>query len=64
MDFINDSPKDRLVLAQVYPLDLVTEQPIQEQARFLHLWEGAEYDAIGDWTQDDANARIIALLTA
>jgi len=27
------------------------------------LWEGNEYDAIGNWTQEQAEARIIELLT-
>lgn len=28
----------------------------------LVLWEGDEYDAIGDWTQDEALARIETLI--
>lgn len=28
----------------------------------LTLWEGAEYTAIGDWTQEQANTKIIELL--
>ena len=63
IDFINDSPKDKTVVAQVYPLDEITEQPIQGQVRFLTLWEGVQYDVIGNWTQQEANDRIIELLT-
>lgn len=63
VDFINDSPKDKTVVAQVYPLDEVTEQPIQGQVRFLTLWEGDEYDEIGNWTQQQADAKIVELLT-
>ena len=62
LDFINDSPKDKKVVAQVYPLD-ESEVPIQGQVRFLTLWEGVQYDVIGNWTQQEANDRIIELLT-
>ena len=54
LDLINDSPKDKTVVAQVYPLDEVTELPIQGQVRFLTLWSGDEYDAIGEWTESNA----------
>jgi len=64
LDFINDSPKDKTVIAQVYPLDAVTEQVIQGQVRFLTLWEGTAYDAIGNWTQQQAETRIVEILTA
>lgn len=64
LDFINDSPKDKTVIAQVYPLDTVTEQVIQGQVRFLTLWEGIDYENIGNWTQQQAETRIIELLTA
>jgi hypothetical protein len=64
LDFINDSPKDKTVVAQVYPLDEITEQPIQGQVRFLTLWSGDEYDAIGNWTQQQAETRIVEILTA
>jgi len=63
LDFINDSPKDKTIIAQVYPLDSVNESVIQGQVRFLTLWEGQEYDNIGNWTQQQANDRIIELLT-
>lgn len=62
LDLINDSPKDKTVVAQVYPLDEITEQPLQGQVRFLTLWSGDEYDAIGNWTQQQANDKIIELL--
>ena len=64
LDFINDSPKDKTVIAQVYPLDEITEQPIQGQVRFLTLWSGDEYDAIGNWTQQQANDKIIEILVS
>jgi hypothetical protein len=63
LDFINDNPKDKTIIAQVYPLDSVNESVIQGQVRFLTLWEGQEYDNIGNWTQQQANDRIIELLT-
>lgn len=34
-----------------------------EQIGELTLWEGSAYDSIGDWTQAQAEARIIELLT-
>jgi hypothetical protein len=30
--------------------------------RFLELWRGADYDAVGDWTQAQAEAKILELL--
>jgi len=63
LDLINDSPKDKTVVAQVYPLDEVTEEPIQGIVKFLTLWEGDSYDAIGNWTQSQAESRIIEILT-
>jgi hypothetical protein len=62
LDFINDSPKDKTVIAQVYPLNSVNETVIQGQVRFLTLWEGQEYDNIGNWTQEQAEDKIIELL--
>ena len=64
LDLINDSPKDKTVVAQVYPLDEITEEPIQGQVRFLTLWSGDEYDAIGNWTQQQANDKIIEILVS
>lgn len=50
---ITDSSVGRTVSAQVSTafglIDLV-------------LWQGEEYDDIGDWTQDDAEARIMEKL--
>jgi hypothetical protein len=48
--FIDDSAR-KLVLARVHPA-----------LRPLMLWRGAEYDAIGDWTQAQAEARILEQL--
>jgi len=64
LDFINDSPKYKTVVAQVYPLDVTTEQPIQGQVKFLTLWSGDEYDLIGNWTQQQANDKIIEILVS
>jgi hypothetical protein len=64
IDLITDSPKDKTVIAQVYPLDEVTEVPIQGTVKFLTLWEGTEYDSIGNWTQEQAEDKIIELLEA
>lgn len=35
---------------------------VKEISRPLVLWSGADYDAAGDWTQEQANARILAVL--
>lgn len=35
---------------------------LHEALRPLPLWRGEEYDAIGDWTQEQAEARILELL--
>jgi len=64
LDFISDNPKDKTVIAQVYPLDAVTEQVLQGQVRFLTLWSEDEYDIIGNWTQQQAEARIIEILVS
>jgi hypothetical protein len=48
--FIDDSLR-KLVLARLHPA-----------LRPLMLWRGAEYDAIGDWTQAQAEARILEQL--
>ena len=34
------------------------------QVRFLTLWSGDEYDAIGNWTQQQANDKIIEILVS
>jgi len=64
LDFISDNPKEKTVIAQVYPLDAVSEQVLQGQVRFLTLWSGSEYDAIGNWTQQQAETRIIEILVS
>jgi hypothetical protein len=35
---------------------------LHEAFRPLPLWRGAEYDAVGDWTQEQAEERILTLL--
>ena len=46
-----DNTERRVVLAQLYA-----------NARPLVLWRDAAYDAVGDWTEAQAAARIIELL--
>jgi hypothetical protein len=41
----------RIVLAHLGP-----------HCRDITLWEGEDYDAIGNWTQEQAEARILELL--
>ena len=62
IDLITDFPKDRTVIAQVYPLDEVSEEPIQGTVKFLTLWKDEDYDNIGNWTQEQAENKIIELL--
>lgn len=49
---IDDSGR-KLVLARLHPA-----------VRPLLLWRGEEYDEIGDWTQAQAETRILELLAA
>jgi pyridoxal/pyridoxine/pyridoxamine kinase len=35
---------------------------IDDKPKRIILWQGADYQAIGDWTQEQANERIIELL--
>jgi|WetSurMetagenome_2_1015567.scaffolds.fasta_scaffold1017994_1 hypothetical protein len=44
------------------PAAKVVRAFIKELNRPLILWEGDAYDSIGDWTQAQANARVIALI--
>lgn len=48
----------------IYNADYPTEKKVycftEELGRIL-LWEGAEYDAAGQWTDDDVKNRLIAL---
>jgi hypothetical protein len=48
--FIDDSAR-KLVLARLHPA-----------LRPLMLWRGDAYDAVGDWTQAQAEAKILELL--
>jgi hypothetical protein len=50
--FIDDSAR-KIVLARVHPA-----------IRPILLWHGDAYDAIGDWTQAQAEATILELLGA
>ena len=46
-----DRPTYKLVIARIHPA-----------LNPLMLWHGAAYDTIGDWTQAQAEARILELL--
>ena len=35
---------------------------LRPHCRSVVLWEGDEYDLIGDWTQDQAESRILEIL--
>jgi len=48
-----DDPQRKMIRAQIRPCPLP-----------LVLWEGAAYTSIGDWTQAQAEAQVIALLGA
>lgn len=48
-----DRPTHRFVIARVH-----------SALKPIVLWQGAAYDAIGDWTQAQAEARILELLGA
>lgn len=37
---------------------------VKEIRKPLVLWEGDAYDKAGDWTQSQANARILAIIAA
>jgi hypothetical protein len=51
---ITDKPGDRLVTAEVA---VESVGPLT-----LTLWEGDAYDAIGQWTDSDARARVEQLI--
>ena len=53
LDFIIDQQEQKKVLAVV---------SIEGRRKEIILWEGDAYDTIGDWTQAQAEARIIVLL--
>jgi hypothetical protein len=48
-----DDPARKIVLARLHPA-----------TRPTLLWRGDDYDAIGDWTQAQAEAKILELLGA
>lgn len=43
-----------------YPIEKKVFTFTEELGKIL-LWEGAEYDAIGQWTDDDVSNRLIEL---
>lgn len=44
------------------PQEKIVRAFFEEIPQPLVLWEGDAYDAIGNWTQDQANARVLELL--
>lgn len=48
---IIDDSEHKVVLARLHPA-----------LRLIPLWRGPEYDEIGDWTQAQAEAKILELL--
>ena len=46
------------------PSQKIVRAFVRELSRPLVLWEGDAYDAVGDWTQAEANAQIIAKIQA
>ena len=50
IEYFVDSPAEKVVEAYAKKIGKIV------------LWEGAAYDAIGDWTQCQANDRILELL--
>jgi hypothetical protein len=48
-----DSPSNKNVSAHIFPFPLP-----------LKLWQGSEYELIGDWTQKQAEDRVLELLGA
>ena len=46
------------------PNEKIVRAFVRELNRPVILWEGAAYDAAGDWTQAQAEARILELLTS
>jgi hypothetical protein len=53
---ITDLPSNKKVIANISVGNITNNN--------LVLWSGSDYDAIGDWTQVQANNQIISLLTA
>lgn len=50
---LTDDSRSRRVVAQLLPV-----------SKPFVLWEGAAYDAIGDYTQEQAEARVLEVLGA
>lgn len=48
---IFDHPSRKVVVARLHPA-----------LRPIVLWRGEDYDAIGDWTQDQANSQLASRL--
>lgn len=49
-----DSPTEKIVTAKISDPEI----------GMVTLWSRKDYDLAGDWTQDDANARLIQILVA
>lgn len=46
------------------PEEKIVRAFVKELPGPIELWAGSAYDAAGQWTDSDVNARIIALMTA
>lgn len=54
LESISDNPAAKTVVAVVSCVIF---------KKLLLLWAADDYDSIGDWTQEDANKKIVELLT-
>ena len=52
------------VLKWVDNPNLKTVNAITKEAGVVKLWTGADYDAIGNWTEEQAESKLISILTA
>lgn len=55
-----DNPTEKTVTAKV---NLITEDGQQYDYPEILLWEGDEYDNIGQWEDKDVNERLIFILS-
>ena len=59
---LTDIPEEKEVVAEIIALNDSLEI-IPTQFKTLVLWSGVDYDNIGDWTQEQAENKIIELIT-
>lgn len=62
-----DNTLMRTVTCQIFPLPTINGRTISRpmptmRLKPLTLWSNEEYDAIGDWTQAQAESRVLELL--